>query len=145
MAFGAVDLYAATPFLIVYEAPISNALTGVAFVVGAFGEKPMLQEIAVRQFDTAPVYILSEEGPDHAKHFFAEVFFGDESFGEGEGGSKKLAEQGAAWVAGTRLTEHAELGNESTEPERESAASAQAGDRQLPETGERGDGDAGAT
>ena len=49
LAFGAVDLCAATPFLIVYEAPISNALTGVAFVVGAFGEKPMLQEIAEKR------------------------------------------------------------------------------------------------
>jgi intracellular septation protein A len=49
LAFGAVDLYAATPFLIVYEAPISNALTGAAFVVGAFGEKPMLQEIAEKR------------------------------------------------------------------------------------------------
>src|SRR5271168_1914274 len=46
LGFGAVDLYAATPFLIVYEAPITNALTGAAFVIGAFGEKPMLQELA---------------------------------------------------------------------------------------------------
>ena len=46
LAFGAVDLWLATPFLIAYEAPISNALTGAAFVVGAFGEKPMVQELA---------------------------------------------------------------------------------------------------
>jgi intracellular septation protein A len=46
MAFGAVDLYVATPFLLVYEAPITNALTGAAFVAGAFGEKPLLQELA---------------------------------------------------------------------------------------------------
>jgi intracellular septation protein A len=46
LGFGAVDLCVATPFLLVYEAPITNILTGVAFVVGAFGEKPMLQEIA---------------------------------------------------------------------------------------------------
>jgi intracellular septation protein A len=46
LGFGAVDLWAATPFLIVYEAPITNALTGVAFVVGAFGEKPLLMEVA---------------------------------------------------------------------------------------------------
>ena len=58
------------------------------------------------------------EGPDHAKHFFAAVYFGDELFGEGEGGSKKQAEQGAAWVAWERL---------------------------QAEAGERGDGDAGAT
>ena len=46
LAFGAVDLWVATPFLLIYEAPITNALTGVAFVVGAFGEKPMLMEVA---------------------------------------------------------------------------------------------------
>ena len=46
LGFGAVDLSVATPFLIVYEAPITNALTGLAFVVGAFGEKPMLMEVA---------------------------------------------------------------------------------------------------
>lgn len=46
LGFGAVDLYVATPFLLVYEAPITSLLVGIAFVVGAFGEKPMLQEIA---------------------------------------------------------------------------------------------------
>jgi intracellular septation protein A len=46
LGFGAVDLYVATPFLLVYEAPITNVLTGAAFVTGAFGEKPMLQELA---------------------------------------------------------------------------------------------------
>jgi intracellular septation protein A len=46
LGFGAVDLYVATPFLIIYEAPITNALTGAAFLIGAFGEKPMLQELA---------------------------------------------------------------------------------------------------
>jgi intracellular septation protein A len=46
LAFGTVDLCVATPFLLVYEAPITNALTGAAFVVGAFGETPMLMEIA---------------------------------------------------------------------------------------------------
>jgi intracellular septation protein A len=46
LGFGSVDLLAATPFLLVYEAPITNLLTGAAFVVGAFGEKPMLMELA---------------------------------------------------------------------------------------------------
>jgi intracellular septation protein A len=46
LGFGAIDLYVATPFMLVYEAPITNALTGAAFVVGAFGEKPMLEEVA---------------------------------------------------------------------------------------------------
>jgi intracellular septation protein A len=46
LAFGTVDLCAATPFLLVYEAPITNALTGAAFVAGAFGETPILMEVA---------------------------------------------------------------------------------------------------
>lgn len=49
LGFGAVDLCVATPFLLVYEAPITNVLTGFAFVAGAFGEKPMLQELAERR------------------------------------------------------------------------------------------------
>jgi ribonuclease-3 len=93
--------------------------------------KTRLQELAAARAIGRPRYVVRDSGPDHAKHFFAEVFFGDESFGEGEGGSKKLAEQEAAWVAWTRL--------------REGADPAQTGDGQLPETGERGDGDAGAT
>ena len=46
LAFGAVDLCVATPFLLVYEAPITNALVGAAFVAGAFGETPLLMEMA---------------------------------------------------------------------------------------------------
>ena len=46
LAFGAVDLCVATPFLLVYEAPITNVLTGAAFVFGAYGETPMLMEVA---------------------------------------------------------------------------------------------------
>jgi ribonuclease-3 len=48
-----------------------------------------------------------DEGPDHAKHFFANVFVSDRLYGEGEGRSKKQAEQAAAWVAWRRLLEEA--------------------------------------
>ncbi len=70
--------------------------------------KTMLQEIAVRQFDTAPVYILSEEGPDHAKHFSAVVMVAGRTWGEGQGRSKKTAEQAAAAQACAALNESAE-------------------------------------
>jgi intracellular septation protein A len=46
LVFGAVDLYAASPFMLKYEAVITNIAMGVAFAFGAFGEKPMLQELA---------------------------------------------------------------------------------------------------
>jgi ribonuclease-3 len=58
--------------------------------------KTLLQELVVHRFDCAPVYILSEDGPDHAKRFFASVVISGTSYGQGQGRSKKLAEQAAA-------------------------------------------------
>jgi intracellular septation protein A len=49
VVFGAIDLYAANPFMIKYEAVITNAVTGIFFVLGARGEKSMLQEMAERR------------------------------------------------------------------------------------------------
>ena len=46
LAFGAIDLSITTPFLIKYEAAVTNIVVGGSFVIGAFGKKPMLQEIA---------------------------------------------------------------------------------------------------
>ena len=59
----------------------------------------MLQELAARRFDSAPVYVLREEGPDHAKRFYATVLVGGDAVGSGEGSSKKQAEQSAARLA----------------------------------------------
>ncbi|MEO6123199.1 MAG: ribonuclease III [Ilumatobacteraceae bacterium] len=67
--------------------------------------KTLLQELAVRQFDAAPVYILSEQGPDHAKLFTATVLVAGTVWGKGQGRSKKLAEQEAASVACAALRE----------------------------------------
>jgi intracellular septation protein A len=44
--FGGVDLLAVTPFMLKYEAVITNVFTGFAFVAGARGPRPMLQEMA---------------------------------------------------------------------------------------------------
>jgi intracellular septation protein A len=46
LVFGFVDLVATSPFMLKYEAAVSNVVTGIAFVVGALGEKPIIQEIA---------------------------------------------------------------------------------------------------
>ena len=46
LAGGAIDLRAATPFMIRYEAVGTNLLTGLAFVIGAFGARPLVQEVA---------------------------------------------------------------------------------------------------
>ena len=46
LVFGFVDLLSTSPFMLKYEAAISNAATGLAFAAGALGEKPILQEVA---------------------------------------------------------------------------------------------------
>jgi ribonuclease-3 len=61
--------------------------------------KSLLQELAARRFDRLPRYQVRDEGPDHAKRFFAVVLVGGEARGEGEGRSKKQAEQAAARAA----------------------------------------------
>ncbi|MEO7803010.1 MAG: ribonuclease III [Actinomycetota bacterium] len=61
--------------------------------------KTNLQEVTAQLGDGVPDYRLSSSGPDHAKHFRAEVFVAGKSLGEGEGRSKKAAEQAAAMQA----------------------------------------------
>ena len=46
---------------------------------------------------------MTDEGPDHAKTFFADVFLGDELLGSGTGSSKKEAEELAAQQACAKL------------------------------------------
>ena len=46
LVFGFVDLISTSPFMLKYEAAVSNVVTGVAFLVGALGERPIIQEVA---------------------------------------------------------------------------------------------------
>jgi ribonuclease-3 len=69
--------------------------------------KTRLQEATAARMLGRPRYVVRDEGPDHAKLFFATVFVGDHPYGEGEGRSKKQAEQAAAWMAWTRLQDEA--------------------------------------
>ncbi len=46
LVFGAIDLAATSPFMLKYEAAVTNVATGAAFVLGAMGEKPIIQEVA---------------------------------------------------------------------------------------------------
>ena len=82
---------------------IADAATGP----GGRDYKTRLQEAAASRSYGRPRYVVRDEGPDHAKHFFAAVYVTDRLYGEGEGRSKKQAEQAAAWVAWTRLQEEA--------------------------------------
>lgn len=68
--------------------------------------KTVLQELTARLFDTAPVYVLSESGPDHDKRFSATVIVAGDHVGKGEGRSKKTAEQAAAEKAWLVLSDH---------------------------------------
>ena len=61
--------------------------------------KTRLQELAARTYDQLPRYHVIDEGPDHAKHFFASVSVGGLERGRGHGRSKKQAEQAAAKAA----------------------------------------------
>jgi len=67
--------------------------------------KTRLQELTAARTLGRPRYVVRDEGPDHAKHFYAAVLVTDRQYGEGEGRSKKEAEQAAAWVAWSRLQE----------------------------------------
>lgn len=64
--------------------------------------KTSLQESAARHGKPAPVYAISESGPDHSKVFVATVTVGDVS-ATGEGTSKKHAEMAAALQAWSLL------------------------------------------
>lgn len=61
--------------------------------------KTSLQELTAARDLGAPDYAVEESGPDHAKAFRARVLLGDQAWGEGEGRSKKEAEQQAAEAA----------------------------------------------
>ncbi len=77
--------------------------------------KTRLQELAAQRFEKLPRYQVSDEGPDHAKRFFATVLIGGAPRGQGEGGSKKQAEQAAARAAWRWLSLQGDEGTEATE------------------------------
>ncbi len=71
--------------------------------------KTSLQELCSQHTLGTPEYRVDDDGPEHAKTFFAEVLVGGEVLGEGTGRTKKDAEQQAAaqaWEAiGTRVAD----------------------------------------
>ena len=88
------------------------ALLGSRIAQGVAGDggddyKTRLQELARREFEQQPRYQVRDEGPDHAKRFFAMVTIGGAVHGHGEGRSKKAAEQAAARNAWQALVDGA--------------------------------------
>ncbi|HET6911607.1 MAG TPA: ribonuclease III [Mycobacteriales bacterium] len=80
-----------------------NSVLDAAAQLGAgLDWKTSLQELAAGRGIGVPEYQVSESGPDHAKSFHATALVGGREVGEGDGHSKKEAEQRAAeqaWVA----------------------------------------------
>ncbi|SCA62814.1 Ribonuclease 3 [Chlamydiales bacterium SCGC AG-110-P3] len=62
--------------------------------------KALLQDYAQKNYQQTPIYeVVSEKGPDHNKVFQISVTVDNQSVGEGEGPSKKEAQQIAAQAA----------------------------------------------
>ena len=71
---------------------------------GGHDYKTRLQELTAHRFERAPVYVLTESGPEHGKRFHATVMIDHQPLGTGVGTSKKRAEQAAAQAAWDALT-----------------------------------------
>ncbi len=67
--------------------------------------KSALQEILAQHTRPTPDYVVRSTGPDHDKTFFAKVLVAKQLLGEGQGRSKKAAEQAAAGAAFSALTD----------------------------------------
>ena len=71
----------------------------------AMDPKTSLQEAAAHRGAGAPVYTVTNSGPDHSKIFHATVSVGTLVTASGDGTSKKQAEMAAALSAWTTLTQ----------------------------------------
>jgi ribonuclease-3 len=76
--------------------------------------KTSLQELTAAEVLGVPEYHVDESGPDHQKSFRASVRIGTRTYGQGEGRSKKEAEQQAAEAAWTAIS--AGLGQADDDP-----------------------------
>ena len=71
-----------------------------------YDSKSNLQELVQGKFKQELSYeLLEESGPEHNKTFRVSVHMGEEVLGEGQGRTKKAAEQQAAYMALLRLRE----------------------------------------
>ncbi len=91
---------AAFDFVVRFLAP---KIAEVTPFLDELDQKTVLQELTARQGLGPPTYVVRGEGPDHLRHFFAEVVVGLAVVGRGEGSNKKQAEQMAAKDAGRSI------------------------------------------
>ncbi len=63
-------------------------------------DKSLLQEVAQAQLGITPIYkLVSQSGPSHERTFIVDVLLGDLVAGQGQGATKRQAEQAAARMA----------------------------------------------
>lgn len=68
--------------------------------------KSALQELTQEVLRLTPTYrLVSANGPDHAREFTVQVLIGGETWGQGQGPTKQIAEREAARLTLTRLRE----------------------------------------
>jgi ribonuclease-3 len=82
----------------------SHRLEGAVGSLDRLDYKSALQEVLAQQGRPSPDYKVRSSGPDHDKRFFVRLLVAKELLGEGEGRSKKAAEQAAACAAFAALT-----------------------------------------
>jgi ribonuclease III len=88
-------------------APLISRQEGLAWQ----DNKTALQELAQARYKTAPTYhLLEESGPGHNRFFRVELRLGDRMLAQGEGSTKKQAEQSAARRALEALREEERTG-----------------------------------
>jgi ribonuclease III len=75
---------------------LGDRIAAAAAGPGGQDYKTRLQELSASRFECLPLYEVVDDGPDHAKRFYACVRVGGAARGRGEGRSKKQAEQAAA-------------------------------------------------
>jgi ribonuclease-3 len=97
--------------------------------------KTSLQELTAAAGLGVPEYLVDESGPDHRKEFRATVVVAGNSYGAGNGHTKKEAEQKAAETAYTEL--YTSL---AAEPDAESEAAAESENGEGPAQPSDGEG-----
>ena len=84
---------------------LSDVILESALRPGGEDFKTRLQELTSSLDLPGPTYRLSASGPDHDRRFAAIALVGGDEYGQGEGTSKKRAEQAAAEAAWYLLSE----------------------------------------
>jgi len=89
----------------VVEHHVAPLLAAVAYRDALWDAKTRLQELGQERWHQLPRYeVVETTGPDHERRYRVAVWLDDRHLGEGEGSSKKAAEQAAARAALQRLT-----------------------------------------